>query len=108
MPAASYFTVCEEELSNSDIRRMNRGCCYTGQVKYNQNICSTNPVNRVSLAIQFDDLDDAHLKQLIHIRNLVKVLQDVFHSLRHGAIRQEHKSVPLASGIRLGSKECLD
>ena len=31
MLAASYFTVHDEEFSSSDIRRMNRGCCCSGQ-----------------------------------------------------------------------------
>ena len=108
MPAASYFTACDEEFSNSDTRRMNRGCRREGQGKYGKKIRLTDPVDRVPLAVQLDDLDDAHLKQLVHVWDLVEVLQDVFHSLGHSAVRQENKSVSFASGIRLGGEKCLD
>lgn len=56
-------------------------------------------MDRIPFAVQLDDLDDAHLEQLVHVRNLVEMLQDVFHSLGHGAVRQEHESVPFTGGI---------
>lgn len=65
-------------------------------------------MNRVSFTVQLDNLYDAHLKQFVHAWNLVEVLQDILHSFGHSAVRQEHKSVSFASGIRFGSKECLD
>ena len=73
-----------------------------------QKVWLTDPMNRVPFAVQFDNLDDAHLKQLVHVWNLVEVVEDVLYSLGHGAVRQEHESVSFASGIRLGSEECLD
>ena len=108
IPAASYFTACDEELSNSDVRRMNRGCRRRGQDVFGQKVWLTDPVNRVPFAVQLNNLDDAHLKQLVHVGDLVEVLQDILHSLGHSAVRQKHKRVSFASRIRLGGEERLD
>jgi len=108
IPAASYFTACDEELSNSDVRRMNRGCRRMSQDVFGQKVWLTDPVDRVPFTVQLNNLNDAHLKQLVHVGDLVKVLQDILHGLGHSAVRQKHKRVSLASCIRLGSEECLD
>ena len=73
-----------------------------------QKVRLTDPVHRVPLAVQFDNLNDTHLKQLIHVWNLFKVLQDILHSLGHSAVRQEHEGVSFASGVRFGSEKRLD
>ena len=65
-------------------------------------------MRRLLLAIQPNHLDDAHLQQLVHGRDLVKHLQDVLDSLRHGALREEHERIPLARRVRLGGEERLD
>ena len=65
-------------------------------------------MGRVLFTIQLDNLDDAHLKQLVHVWDLVEVLQDILHGLGHSAVRQEHKSVSFASGVRLGGEERLN
>ena len=62
----------------------------------------------IRLAVLPDDLNDAHLQQLVHRRNLVEHLQDVLHGLRHSAVRKEHERVPLARRIGLGRQERLD
>lgn len=60
------------------------------------------------LAVQPNNLDNAHLQQLVHTRDLIEHLNDVLHSLGHGTIREEHESITLACRIRLSSKERLD
>ena len=40
----------------------------------------------IRFAIQPDDLDNSHLQQLIHARDLVEYLQDVLYRLWHGAV----------------------
>ena len=65
-------------------------------------------MRRLLLAIQPNHLDDAHLQQLVHGRDLVKHLQDVLDSLRHGALREEHERIPLARRVRLRGEEGLD
>ena len=65
-------------------------------------------MRRICLAVQPDNLDNAHLQQLIHRRNLVKHLQNPLDGLWHGAVRQEHECVPLASRVGLCRQESLD
>ena len=71
-------------------------------------LLSTYPVRSVRLAIQTDDLDDAHLQQLIHTRNLVEHLNDPLDRLRHGAVREEDERIPLARSVGLRGKEGLN
>ena len=68
----------------------------------------THPVRSICLAVLPDNLDNAHLQQLVHARDLVKHLDNPLHSLRHGAVRKEDKCIPLASRVGLGREECLD
>ena len=65
-------------------------------------------MRRVRLAVLADDLDDAHLQQLIHTRNLVEHLNDPLDRLRHGAVREEDERIPLARRVGLGREERLD
>ena len=62
----------------------------------------------IRLAIKPDNLNNAHLQQLVHIRDLVKHLQDIFYCLRHGTVSEEHERVTLARRVRLCCKERLD
>lgn len=62
----------------------------------------------VCLAVQANDLNNAHLQQLIHARNLVKDLQNVLHSFWHRKVREEYERVPLARRVGLGSEERLN
>lgn len=64
-------------------------------------------VRRLLLAVQPDDLDNAHLQQLVHTRDLVKHLHNVLDRLRHRAVREEHERVPLARRVRLRREERL-
>ena len=68
----------------------------------------TYPMGRVRLAIQPNDLDDTHLQQFVHARDLVEHLDDPLDRLRHGAVREEDERVTLARRVGLGGKERLD
>lgn len=62
----------------------------------------------ITLAIQPNDLNNAHLQQLIHARNLIHNRHDILHGLRHRAIRKENECVALACCVGLGREEGLD
>jgi hypothetical protein len=65
-------------------------------------------MHRVLLTIQLDNLDNTHLQQLVHRRDLIKHAQHIFHSLGHRAISQKHESVPFTRRVRFGSEEGLN
>ena len=65
-------------------------------------------MNRVQFVVQFYDLDYARLKQFIHVRDLVEILQNVFHGPWQGTIRQEDEGISFTGGIRFSSEERLD
>ena len=60
------------------------------------------------LAIQPDHLNNAHLQQLVHTRNLIEDLQDVLDRLGHRALGQENKRVAFARRVGLRGEESLD
>ena len=62
----------------------------------------------IHLAVLPDDLNDAHLQQLVHPRDLVEHRHDVLDGLGHRALREEHERIPLARRVRLGGEERLD
>src|ERR1700690_2150151 len=64
-----------------------------------------HPMSRLILTIQPNDLNDAHLQQLIQPGNLLINAQYPLISLRHGTMCQKHKRVPLARCVRLGRQE---
>ena len=69
---------------------------------------STHLVRRLLLAVQVDHLNDAHLQQLVHRRDLVEHLQDVLDCLGHRALREEDERIALARRVRLRGEERLD
>ena len=60
------------------------------------------------LAIQPDHLNNAHLQQLVHRRDLVEHLQDILDRLGHRALREEDERIALARRVRLRREERLD
>ena len=65
-------------------------------------------MRRLLLAIQPNHLNNAHLQQLVHPRDLVEHRDDVLDGLGHRALREEHERIPLARRVRLGGEERLD
>ena len=62
----------------------------------------------IRLAVQSNDLNNAHLQQLIHSWDLVEDLQNPLNRLGHGAVRQENECVAFACRVGLGGEERLD
>ena len=60
------------------------------------------------LAIQPDHLNNAHLQQLVHTRNLIEDLQDVLDRLGHCALREKDECIALARRVRFRGKERLN
>ena len=62
----------------------------------------------IRLAVLPDDLNDAHLQQLVHSGNLVDDGDDVLDRLGHRALREEDKRIALARGVALCREEGVD
>lgn len=69
---------------------------------------TTHLVCRLLLAIQPDHLNDAHLQQLVHPRNLIEHRHDPLYRLGHRTLCKEHERIALARRVRLGGEERLD
>lgn len=65
-------------------------------------------MNRILFAIQFYNLNNAHLQQFIHPRDLVGHAQNVLYCLRHSAVSKEDERVPLACCIRFSGEESFN
>jgi hypothetical protein len=64
-------------------------------------------VGRVIFAVQPNDLNDAHLQQLVQSRYLIVNAQYPLDRFWHRAVGQKDERVPLARRVRLGSEERL-
>jgi hypothetical protein len=62
-------------------------------------------VLRIVLAIQPDNLNDAHLQRLIQRPDRVVDIEDIFHRLGHRAMGQKHECITLAGRVAFGSEE---
>ena len=69
---------------------------------------TTHLMSCLLLAIQPDHLNNAHLQQLVHTRNLIEDLQDVLDCLGHCALREKDECIALARGVALRGKEGVD
>ena len=65
-------------------------------------------MRRLLLTIQTDNLDDTHLQEFIHRRDLVEHLKDILDRLGHRALGQENKRVAFARRVGLRGEESLD
>ena len=75
---------------------------------YSPSKAITHLVRGLLFTIQPNDLDDAHLQKLVHARDLVEHLQDIFDCFGHRALREEDERVALARRVGLGSEEGLN
>ena len=65
-------------------------------------------MRRLLLTIQPNHLNNAHLQQLVHPRDLIEHRHDVLDGLGHRALREEHERIPLARRVGLRGEEGLD
>lgn len=64
------------------------------------------PICRIVLAVRPNNLNDAHLEQLIQRRNGIVDAKDILHGLEYG-MREENECIPFASRVQFSDDECL-